>query len=147
MEFSESAFKEMTDLVRGALKFYFQPTETPVVTDIHLQPLRESGELIVSDDDRELKRSVISELAELPDDSFSQVMEKELRAVLKEIDKTTPLETLNIWKPFNFVMVDDEGETVAELMLFDDENQLLSQTLMDGLDKDLENFLKELMAD
>lgn len=147
MEFSESAFNEMTDLVKSALKVFFQPTDSPVVTDIHLQPLRESGELVVSDDDRELKRSVISELAELPEDGFNQTMEKELRDVLKEIDKTTPLENLNIWKPFNFVMVDDEGETLAELMMFDDETQLLSQTLMEGLDKELEVFLKELMSD
>jgi len=45
------------------------------------------------------------------------------------------------------VLVDDDRETVAELMLFDEDNTLLSQGLMQGLDEELDSFLKELLAD
>ena len=74
-------------------------------------------------------------------------MEKALRRILKDIDAEQPLETLAIWKPFSFVLVDDDRETVAELMLFDEDNTLLSQSLMQGLDEELDSFLKDLLAE
>ncbi len=147
MEFSESAVREMTSTVKKALKGYMMQSETPLVTDIHLQPLRETGELAVLDDDRELARSTVSEIAEVDEAEFYSIMEGVLRKILQNINSETPLELLNIWKPYSFVLTDDEGETISDLMLFDDETQLVSQTLMDGLDEDLEKFLKELLPD
>lgn len=147
MELSESAFEEMAALVRGALECFRQDTDATVVTDIHLQPLRESGELVVSDDDHELARSVISDIAEIPENDFYQMMESGLRKVLGQIDSESPLDKLGIWHPFSIVMTDDEGDTQAELMLFDDDTQLVAQTLMSDLDEDLEKFLKELLPD
>ena len=44
-------------------------------------------------------------------------------------------------------VVDDDRETVAELMLFDEDNTLLSQGLMQGLDEELDSFLKDLLAE
>lgn len=147
MEFSESAIREMTNAVKEALKGYMTQSETPLVTDIHLQPLRETGEMVVMDDDRELARSTISEIAQTTESEFYSVMEVALRKILQNINSETPLELLNIWKPYSFVLTDDDGETISDLMLFDDETQLVSQTLMDGLDEDLEKFLKELLPD
>jgi hypothetical protein len=43
--------------------------------------------------------------------------------------------------------VDDDRETVAELMLFDEDNTLLTQGLMQGLDEELDSFLKDLLAE
>ena len=89
----------------------------------------------------------LSDLVEIPEEDFYQVMEKSLRRILKDIDEVDPLENLAIWKPFSFVLVDDEGETVAELMLFDEDNTLLTQGLMQGLDEELDTFLKDLLSD
>ena len=44
-------------------------------------------------------------------------------------------------------VVDDDRETVAELMLFDEDNTLLSQGLMQGMDEELDSFLKDLLAE
>ena len=117
------------------------------MTDIHIMPIRETGEVTVSDDDRDLATTRLSDLVEIPEEDFYQVMEKALRRILKDIDAEQPLETLAIWKPFSFVLVDDDRETVAELMLFDEDNTLLSQGLMQGLDEELDSFLKDLLAE
>lgn len=146
MELNNSAVRELTDVVGNALKGYRIQSETVLVTDIHLQPLRESAELVVRDDDRELGRARVGELAEIPEQEFYSVMENTLRTVLGKIDAVSPLDKLNIWKPFSIVMTDEEGDTAAELMLFDDDTQLVSQTLMADLDEDLEQFLKELLS-
>lgn len=147
MEISESVLKEMADVIGQALNVYRQQSEMPTVTDIHILPVRESGELVVLDDDRELGRSVISELADIPEDEFYDTVESLLGRVLQNLNTEDSFDNLSIWKPFSFVMMDDDGDVTRELMLVDDDTQLVSQTLMADLDEDLEKFLKELLPD
>ena len=147
MRLSESSFQQIKALINEALKEFHRPQEQAVVTDIHIMTIRETGEVTVSDDDRDLASTRLSDLVEIPEEDFYQVMEKSLRRILKDIDEVDPLENLAIWKPFSFVLVDDEGETVAELMLFDEDNTLLTQGLMQGLDEELDTFLKDLLSD
>ncbi len=147
MRLSESSFQGIKALIVDALKEFQRPQEQSVVTDIHIMPIRETGEVTVSDDDRDLATTQLPDLAEIPEDIFYEVMEKALRRILKDIDAEQPLESLAIWKPFSFVLVDDDRETVAELMLFDDDNTLLSQSLMQGLDEELDKFLKDLLSE
>lgn len=147
MRLSESSFQGIKALIVDALKEFQRPQEQSVVTDIHIMPIRETGEVTVSDDDRDLATTQLSDLADIPEDIFYEVMEKALRRILRDIDEVQPLESLAIWKPFSFVLVDDDRETVAELMLFDDDNTLLSQSLMQGLDEELDSFLKDLLAE
>lgn len=145
MRLSESSFQEIVKAITEALKAFRTPTDMPLVTDIHLLPIRESGELVISDDDHELSRTIISDLSEIPENEFDKSMEDGLRAALHNIDRREPLESLAIWKPFSFLMVDDDGQVTAELMLFDDDQALVTQTLMSGLDEELDSFLKELL--
>ena len=147
MRLSESSFQGIKALISESLNEFRRPQEQSVVTDIHIMPIRETGEVTVSDDDRDLATAQFPDLAEIPEEDFYQVMEKALRRILKDIDEIEPLESMAIWKPFSFVLVDDDRETVAELMLFDDDNTLLSQSLMQGLDEELDSFLKKLLSD
>ena len=147
MRLSESSFQEIKSLIKEALNEFHRPQEQAVVTDIHIMPIRETGEVTVSDDDRDLATTRLSDLVEIPEEDFYQVMEKALRRILQDIDAREPLENLAIWKPFSFVLVDDDRETVAELMLFDEDNTLLSQGLMQGLDEELDKFLKDLLSE
>ena len=147
MRLSESSFQEIKTLINDVLKEFRGPKEQSVVTDIHIMPIRETGEVTVSDDDRDLATTRLSDLVEIPEENFSEVIEKALRRILKDIDQVQPLENLAIWKPFSFVLVDDDRETVAELMLFDEDNTLLSQSLMQGLDEELDKFLKDLLSE
>jgi hypothetical protein len=55
------------------------------------------------------------------------------------------LEGLSLLKPYSFVLVDDEKETVAELLLVDDDTLMLSSELLEGLDEELDDFLKKLL--
>ena len=147
MRLSESSFQGIKALLSEAISEFRRPQEQSVVTDIHIMPIRETGDVTVSDDDHDLATTRLSDLVEIPEEDFYQVMEKALRRILKDLDETDPLENLAIWKPFSFVLVDDDRETVAELMLFDEDNTLLSQSLMQGLDEDLDAFLKDLIAE
>ena len=54
-------------------------------------------------------------------------------------------EKMTILKPYSFVLVDDEKETIAELLLMDDDTLLVNEELLKGLDEELDSFLKELL--
>jgi hypothetical protein len=57
------------------------------------------------------------------------------------------IENMSILKPFSFVLENDEKEPVAELYLVDDETVIIDPDLMQGLDKDLDDFFKKLFED
>ena len=52
---------------------------------------------------------------------------------------------LPLLKPYSFVLVDEEKETIADLLLMDDDTMLLSEGLFQGLDEELDAFLKDLL--
>lgn len=52
---------------------------------------------------------------------------------------------VSILKPYSFVLVDEDKETVTELLLVDDDTMLVNDELLKGLDKELDDFLKELL--
>lgn len=79
------------------------------------------------------------------DDFYTQV-EPLLRSAVMTLKDEGALDKLCLLKPYSFVLVDDEKETVAELLLMDEEEtMLLSDELLKGLDEELDTFLKELL--
>ena len=52
---------------------------------------------------------------------------------------------MGILKPYSFVLEDDDKENIAELYVVDDETMIISGDLMQGLDDDLNDFLKQLL--
>ena len=52
---------------------------------------------------------------------------------------------VSILKPYSFVLVDEDKETVTELLLVDDDTMLVNDELLKGLDEELDSFLKELL--
>jgi hypothetical protein len=48
-------------------------------------------------------------------------------------------------KPYSFVLVDEDKETIAELLLLDDDTLLVNEELLKGLDEELDAFLKDLL--
>ena len=117
------------------------------VTDIHLQPLSESGELVVYDDDEQvLARTTVQDWVDCVAEDFYASVELHLKQALEELRKEGTLDRLGIMKPYSFVLIDDDKETVADLLLMDDEEtMLLNDELLKGLDEELDAFLKELL--
>ncbi|MDO4181919.1 MAG: hypothetical protein Q4D36_11600 [Bacteroidales bacterium] len=121
--------------------------EQTVITDIHLQPKQDTGELIIfNDDEEELSRTIVEEWVEYEKDDFYTVTERVLRSAVLSLREQGALEKIKLMKPYSFVLVDDEKETVAELLLVDDEDTLLlNEELLKGLDEELDAFLKDLL--
>ena len=133
MNISKQSRLSIVSALKEALSNYKGGEENSVITDIHLQPKSDSGELIIfNDDDKELARTLIDEWIEYESDEFYTGLLKELCLI----------------KPYSFVLVDDDKETVVELLLIDDEETLLlNDELLKGLDEELNDFLEKLLKD
>lgn len=116
-----------------------------VLTDIHLQVKPTSGELLAFDDnDEELTRIVVEQWLEPRADDFYDEAAEQICHCLEEMRKTT-IDQMSVMHPFSFVLVDEDGETLRDLYLVDEDTMILSTTLLEGLDEELNQFLKDLL--
>ena len=147
MKLSAQSHASIASSLREAVDKYIADGERTVVTDIHLQPKQYSGELVIfNDDDEELSRTIIEEWVDYSEDDFYTIVERILRGEINALKDTGVLDKLAIMKPYSFVLVDEDRETVTELLLIDDEDTLLlNDELLKGLDEELDAFLKDLL--
>ena len=78
-------------------------------------------------------------------DDFYENMERILSNLLCNMKNQGAFDKLTIMKPFSFVLVDDDKETIVELLLLDDDTLLVNEELLKGLDEELDAFLKDLL--
>ncbi len=149
MKLSAQSHAQIATALRKAVSIYPSEDGRTVVTDIHLQPRQDSGELVFyDDDDKELSRVLIAEWVDYRDADFEKAAEHVLRDELRQLKEKGAMDNLCIMKPYSFVLVDYDKETIAELLLMDDEDTLLlSEELLKGLDEELDAFLKDLLKD
>jgi len=118
--------------------------EASMLTDVHIRVIQETGELLVfDDDDKELTRCVVEQWINNTDDDFYDHVTTVLRQCLDK--EKNLIENLSILKPYAFVLEDDDRETIAELYVVDDDTVIIDTDLMEGLDKDLDDFFNNLL--
>lgn len=149
MNLGKQSQTAVLDALKAALgKLPLENGQSTIVSDIHLQPHLTSGELMIfDDDDHELSCAVVSEWTDCIPEEFYVQAEQQLRALLQRLEKEGALKGLPLLKPYSFVLVDGERETVAELLLVDDDTMMLSDGLLQGLDEELDAFLKQLLEE
>ena len=146
MKLSQQSQSVIESAIRKAIGKFACGCEQTIVTDIHIQPNQNSGELCIFDDeDDELAHVLIEEWSAYENDDFYENAERILRPILCRMKESGEFDKLTILKPYSFVLVDEERETIAELLLVDDDTLLVNDELLKGLDQELDAFLKELL--
>ena len=147
MKQNKTLYTSIASVILDALKKYASMESRSVVTDIYLQPNMQTGKLSVfNDDDEQLASVVINEWSNSNPEEFQSGCELALKKVLNQLSSEGEFVSLPIMKPYSFVMVDSEKETLAELMIVDeDETLFLNDELLKGLDDELNAFLKDLL--
>lgn len=144
MKASEQTTQQLDRVIRKIAQKFPYSEEPTHLTDIHLRVSQDSGEMMAFDDDEnEITRCVIEKWIDNKDDDFYSDVTTILRQALKKLNKV--IDHMGILKPYSFVLEDDEKENIAELYVADDETIIISGDLMEGLEKDLDNFFDELM--
>ena len=146
MKATEQTFQQIERAIRKVADKFPTNDESGILTDIHLRVTQDTGELVAfDDDDKEITRCIIEQWIENKDDNFYEDVAVVLRSVLTK--QKDLIEKMTILKPYSFVLEDDDHEHLAELYLVDDDTAIIDQELMAGLDKDLDNFLEDLLKD
>ena len=146
MKANEQTQQQIERAIRKLAQKFPSDEDTSILTDIHLRPSQDSGELLAfDDDDNEITRCVVEEWIDNKDDKFYQEITTLLRNILKRMRNT--VDNLGILKPYSFTLENDDRENIAELYVADDETIIIDGDLMEGLDKDLDSFFDKLMKE
>ena len=146
MKATEQTLQQLERALRKVVEKFPATEEASMLTDLHFRVVQETGEMVVfDDDDRELNRCVIEQWIDNKDDDFYTSVATTLRNVIKGMKKA--IEHMSILKPFSLVLEDDEREHMAELYVVDDDTVIIDDELMAGLDKDLDDFLDQLLKE
>lgn len=146
MEATQQTQQQIERAITKVVGKYSQ-LEEPVLTDIYIQVKQESGEILVyNDDDVELHRCVIEEwIGNTQENFYSQIV-----PVLSQCisNMRSVVDSMQIMRPFSFVLIDEEHETVQDIIYIDNEETvILDGKLLEGKDKELEEFLRHLLED
>ncbi len=146
MEHNKQIIQQVDRAIERTIIKFPNSDDTTVFTDIHMRAIQDSGELLSFDDDgKEVNRAVIDGWIDNTDENFYHEVAALLRQRLHLFSEK--IEEMGIIKPFSFILEDDEAEQIAELYVADDDTIILGGDLMEGLDEDLDNFIKGLLKD
>lgn len=146
MKLSQTSLSLLENTIKKAVSRYNCVCDQAIVTDIHLQVTPNIGELsIYNDDDEVLANTTIEEWGTYDGNDFNKDIERILSGLLNDMKNAGDFDKMTILKPFSFVLVDEDKETLAELLLIDDDTLLVNEELLKGLDEELDEFLKKLL--
>jgi len=144
MKPTEQTLQQIDRAIKKIAEKFPANEEATLLTDIHLRVTQETGEMMAfDDDDREITRCVVEQWIGNIDDDFYDEIAGVLRRSLER--QKTLVEQLSVMKPYAFVLEDDDREPMAELYVVDGDTVIIDPDLMEGLDKDLDQFLDQLL--
>jgi len=148
MNLAPTSVAALHEVLQKIVRLYSGEEDQLVTTDFYFMPVRENGTLYVfNDNDEEIAQAIVPEWADYTDDAFFDAVGADLIAAIQEVNAEGDLERLAVWMPYSFVLVDGERETVADLLLVDDDTLLVTDSLLQGLDEELNSFLEKLMSE
>jgi hypothetical protein len=144
MSLSRETQNCLQDAIEKMARNYITAEETRV-TDFHIKVNGESGKLSIHDDDgTSLARVHIKEWEGVHDEV---VFEKDLRNLLGQMQKNGAFESINIAKPYSFVLTDEDDVAIVDLLIMDNDTLILSEDLLAGFDEEMNLFLKHLLEE
>lgn len=145
MEKNTLSVDALEAFIEESLQMYVADESNTMITDIHLQLKPETGGLaLLNDEDCVFSETIFEEWKGL--ENVCAVAEQNLRDVLTVMRDSSKLDSLKLLKPYSFVLIDERKETIAELLIVDEQDTLfLYEGLLKGLDEELDEFLNKLL--
>ncbi len=148
MNLAPTSVAALHEVLQKIVRLYSGEEDQLVTTDFYFMPVRENGTLFVfNDNDEEIAQVAILEWTDYTEEAFYEAVGADLTAAIQEVNAEGDLERLAVWMPYSFVLVDGERETIADLLLVDDDTLLVTDSLLQGLDEELNSFLEKLMSE
>lgn len=147
MNLTPASAAAISEALNKIAQLYSGEEDQLVSTDFYLQPLSEGRLAVFNDNDEEIATATVPEWESYNADAFYDQVTEDLTAAIEAANADGELERLAVWMPYSFVLVDEERETITDLLLVDDDTLLMKKGLMAGLDEELNRFIEELLND
>ena len=144
MSLSRETHDKLQNAIVKMAKEFITAEETKV-TDFYIYVDGNKGDVIIMDDDDNSLARV--HILEWEGEHNEEVFEKELRSLLAEMHENGQFDSLNIAKPYSFVLTDDDHQSIVDLLIVDDDTIILSEDLLKGFDEEMNEFLKQLLEE
>lgn len=137
---------------RKALDQLKETESSAAIVDLYLLPNPDAGDFSIFDDEDHLLVKVTvpaweEQFETMDTDAVLNECESVLKDIVHAVRDEGGFDRINIMKPFSVLMVDEEMETLSELLLIDDEQLLLDDDFLKHMDEELDDFFKQLMSD
>ena len=103
--------------------------------------------MVINDNDEEIANIAIDEWKAYTPETFYDEVTIQLTEAIEAENTEGELERLAVWMPYSFVLVDKDRETIADLLLVDEDTLLVKKGLLAGLDEELNKFIEDLLND
>ena len=144
MSLSRETHDKLQNAIVKMAKEFITAEETKV-TDFYIYVDGNKGDVIIMDDDDNSLARV--HILEWEGEHNEELFEKELRSLLAEMHENGQFDSLNIAKPYSFVLTDDDHQSIVDLLIVDDDTIILSEDLLKGFDEEMNEFLKQLLEE
>ena len=121
-----------------------------LLSDLYVQVDQETGELQIYDEEEHLiEKTIIYDWvnSQEAEEQFVKRVVGILKNVLATFATKNSFDAPRFLKPFSVSLTDEDFVVVEELMFLDDDLLRLDDTLLQNLDKDLDDFLAKLLPD
>lgn len=141
---NKSLVPVLESAIRESIEIFSSGNNENFLSDLYLYYDPEEAVLTIYDDlDNELFSVQLSNYVSESD--FSKQIKNAARFVLRKLNDEQYFEKDFIFKPFSASFVDKEFTVVEELIFIDNDTLKLDGELLAGLDKELDDFLRDLM--
>lgn len=133
-------------LIEEAVRKAAEGSDEEVITDFHVLAGSDGGEVCITDDNDEvLAKGNVEGFEEKNDKEFRKIIARNFKQVLGKMDAAHAFDGLNLFRPFSFVLIDNDHETLEDLYVVDSDTVVVSDELLKGLDDELNDFLNHLL--
>ena len=144
MSLSKETLGNLQESIEKMTRMFITAEET-TITDFHITINGDNGNLDIKDDDyRSVARVHIKEWEGVNDE---KIFEKELRSILGKMHESGAFDSMNIAKPYSFVLNDEDGQDIVDLLIVDDDTIMLNEDLLEGFDEEMNEFLRQLLEE
>ena len=144
--YSEQSVRQVDRFIKKIIQKFPTDVEPVIFTDIHVRISSESGDIMAYDDeDVEITRCVVEDWIDCKNPNFYDFAAQLLRCRLNVL--SSEIDSMGILRPYSFVLENDEKEHISELYISDDNINIIGGDIMDGWDKDLDDFWDKLMKE
>lgn len=137
------------NMLTSAIREFTNNESENLVSDLYIHADSESGELQLLDEDENLLDKVVifDWVNSKDEEGFTERACPVIQAALTSLATKNTFDHPRFMKPFSVTLVDDDFTVIEELLFIDDDTFRVDDPLLKDLDKDLDNFLKDLLSD